>query len=364
MKSKIYFSAFVLLVVVVGCATTPITKLDVQKWQEDQNIDKLINALNYRSGYNYSVRDSAAIALGQIGDLRAVQPIINARNRGNISAATTEQALLGIKDTRAIQPLINALGVSYGACEFRKALVNIGSPAVEPLILALSSPSWELRKDAAIALGEIVDARAIEPLCKALRDEYCVETINITGFTVSGRTIGGASKPYMRCPVRIAAATALGKIGKPAIIPLSIALKDEDTNVRREAVNGLKLIKDPTVIEVLIYALNVENDLCVRDEIVRAFENTNDLRAVDPLINTLKNDASSIVRGSAAMSLEELKDPRSILPLIEALNDEDALVRLYAAWALLTITGKDFGDDKADWIEWWEQNKESFLKDR
>lgn len=35
-----------------------------------------------------------------------------------------------------------------------------------------------------------------------------------------------------------------------------------------------------------------------------------------------------------------------------------------AAEALNKITGKEFGEDSEKWQEWWEQNKEEFLKGR
>lgn len=53
-----------------------------------------------------------------------------------------------------------------------EALGKIGDArAVEPLIKALEDKEWEVQKSAAEALGEIGDARAIEPLIKASEDE-------------------------------------------------------------------------------------------------------------------------------------------------------------------------------------------------
>ena len=64
-----------------------------------------------------------------------------------------------------------------------------------------------VRSSAAEALGEIGDARAVEPLCAALRDKDV--------------------------DVREAAAEALGKIGDArAAVPLRSALGDEDSDVR------------------------------------------------------------------------------------------------------------------------------------
>ena len=51
-----------------------------------------------------------------------------------------------------------------------QTLVKIGAPAVESLTLALKHPGWDIRFNAARALGRIRDTRAVEPLCEILMD--------------------------------------------------------------------------------------------------------------------------------------------------------------------------------------------------
>ena len=51
------------------------------------------------------------------------------------------------------------------------ALVKIGEPAIDPLILALNDSNSSVRCYAADALGEIGDPRAVDPLNDALEDE-------------------------------------------------------------------------------------------------------------------------------------------------------------------------------------------------
>ena len=50
-------------------------------------------------------------------------------------------------------------------------MVRIGQPAVPSLIEALGDEDWDVRREAAWALGEIGDARAVPSLIEALRDE-------------------------------------------------------------------------------------------------------------------------------------------------------------------------------------------------
>jgi len=68
-------------------------------------------------------------------------------------------------------------GMMTGLCtlhgkgdEAARKLGEIGSPAVQSLIRALSDPDEWVRGAAAWALGEIKDKRAVEPLRKLLND--------------------------------------------------------------------------------------------------------------------------------------------------------------------------------------------------
>jgi HEAT repeat protein len=84
-----------------------------------------------------------------------------------------------------------------------EALVKIGLPALHALVQMLSDKDWQVRREAAWALGEIGDPKAVPFLIRSLRDK----------------------DKY----VRRAAAWALGKIGDPQVVPALIdVLKDED----------------------------------------------------------------------------------------------------------------------------------------
>ena len=114
-------------------------------------VDPLIQALKDENVY---IRRGAAEALGKIGDARAVEPLIRAWNTASLT--------YGVDKDEAL---------SRHAAE---ALVKIGGPAVEPLIQHLKKQkefkNWDTRRGAAEILGKIGDARAVEPLTKALKD--------------------------------------------------------------------------------------------------------------------------------------------------------------------------------------------------
>lgn len=104
----------------------------------------------------------------------------------------------------------------YGAYNLGK-MGKRAAPAVPFLIDALKDEDKDVRKNAACALGEIKDPRAIEPLIAALKDKD--------------------DNLRRRVPI------ALGKIkDSRAIEPLIVALKDKDNGVREIAAEALKEI--------------------------------------------------------------------------------------------------------------------------
>jgi hypothetical protein len=153
-------------------------------------VEPLIKALE---DDDEEVRETAARALGQVGDSRAVKPLIKALGDDGYGVAEAAAEALGeIGDTRAVEPLSEALGDDgYGVAEAAAiALGKIGKPAVKPLIKALGDGGRDVRWHAAVALREIGDARAVEPLIKVLGDgdlevrQYAKEALKKLGHEV------------------------------------------------------------------------------------------------------------------------------------------------------------------------------------
>jgi beta-lactamase regulating signal transducer with metallopeptidase domain len=109
-------------------------------------------------------------------------------------------------------------------------------------------------------------------------------------------------------------------------------LKDKAPDVRQQAVSALGQLRDPKYVGVLVDALKDEN-ADVRQHAAFALARMRDARAVDPLITALK-DADPEVRKQAAAGLGQLRDPRAVDPLIAALKDANADVRQQAVFAL------------------------------
>ncbi len=82
------------------------------------------------------------------------------------------KALGEYADERAIEPLVTLLGNQRQNLQQAAvhALIKIGEPTVDRLILALSDPNKARRANAATILGHIADLRALNPLRNSLQD--------------------------------------------------------------------------------------------------------------------------------------------------------------------------------------------------
>jgi HEAT repeat protein len=191
---------------------------NVDKLRAKRNIEGLLEALEYRK--DDSVRGAAIKALGEIGDSRAVEPLIAVLRDGHGS----------VRDAAAV------------------ALGEIGAPAVEPLIVALKTPGWwfDLQaaangrveemdwgaRNAAIDALAKINAPAVEPLIAALNDSTLM--------------------------VDWVATQALGQIGdRRAVEPLIAVLTNGNKVMRAAAVQALQLIGDPRSVEPVAAAVKV-----------------------------------------------------------------------------------------------------------
>ncbi|MCB2210044.1 HEAT repeat domain-containing protein [bacterium] len=293
---------------------------NIEKLKDKKYVPGLIKALGYQK--NEAIRQEAANALGEMGDITAVNPLLIAfEDKNETVGNNAAEALLKI--------LIRSL--SHENEEVRryavKALGKIGdSRAVEPLICALKDPDQGVRKNTMEALGMIGDAEIVRPLIRALlRAQDPVELNfgenalrNIKNPSAVGPLIKALK--YKNKYVRALAAESLGNLGDPkAVRPLIRALKDDDDNVRSSAAAALKDISDPGSVEPLIETLNDE-DNNVRTSAAWALGVIGDPRAVDPLGNALL-DRDWHVRESAVEALRLINDPRAVELLIDLLNN-------------------------------------------
>ncbi|MBM4387512.1 MAG: HEAT repeat domain-containing protein [Deltaproteobacteria bacterium] len=115
---------------------------------------------------------------------------------------------------------------------------------------------------------------------------------------------------------------------------------------------------DVNVIGSLIrIAEDGKEDIRIRIEILNAVSTLekND-KVAQFLIDSVKSDSPQ-VRLAAAKSIA-YRSPKSSIPhLIRLLDDGDQSVAGEIPGLLSAATGKDLGNDKAKWLEWWEREK-------
>ncbi|MBU0495441.1 MAG: HEAT repeat domain-containing protein, partial [Chloroflexi bacterium] len=286
-------------------------------------VKPLIAALKQDNKGWGTMAEMATDALGQIGDARAVEPLIARLERGNLYAAA---ALGQIGDARAVEPLIAALARETGA---QNALWKIGAPAVEPLIAALKDTNWVVRRNIVTVLGWIKDARAVEPLIATLKDPQ-VDVRKAAAYALEqigwqpGRDEKGAAywifkREWEKCI----------EIGTSAIEPLITTLKDPQVDVRDAAADTLEQIGwQPGRDEkgATYWIVKGAWDKCI--EIGTP--------AVEPLIAALKHGNKD-----AARALGQIGDARAIEPLYAALEASDRDMRLAANLALRPLVDSD-----------------------
>ena len=133
-------------------------------------VDSLIRALDDKSP---GIRRGAMEVLGQIGNTKAIAPIITELNdpeRLVRIEAVRSLAALGVP---AIAPLMQVFreGDIRSRTSAMEALWMLGQPATTPLIMVLKDEQVDVRKRAVLLLGEIGDQKAVDHLTGMLTDE-------------------------------------------------------------------------------------------------------------------------------------------------------------------------------------------------
>jgi len=219
---------------------------------------------------DWRVRCRAAWAIGKIGDPRAVPYLIEAIDdpvrdvRLNVVWALGE---IG-NDPRAVDPLFKALKDEDSSVreEAKNALVKIGEQAVSKLVEALSSEDSEIRNISAWALGEIGGRRGIsfeakkkmaEPLVNALRDDD--EDVRYSAALALDKLYFTPRNEEENAWYLVAKREwdKVTFVGTPAIEPLILALRSNNSEVRWGATKALVKIGTPSV-DPLIKTLDDE----------------------------------------------------------------------------------------------------------
>ncbi|MCX6693964.1 MAG: HEAT repeat domain-containing protein [Methanomicrobiales archaeon] len=209
-------------------------------------VEPLVALLKDSFGF---VRMAAATSLTSIGDA-AIPPLIRSLSNGNSDLQRTAALTLASFRALAVQPLIAALADANPSVRAGAAgvLGQVRDPtSVQPLVGLLGDPERAVRREAVNALSDM-GGGAVQALIPVFQEggpiprNSAMEALWMIG-TPAAPTLTSMLKDT-RIDVRRRAALLLGEIAdKASIEPLRGVLTDSDTGVRREAFEAIEMIK-------------------------------------------------------------------------------------------------------------------------
>ena len=209
---------------------------------------------------NPEYRAAAAAALGELGDVRALQPLVQALHAdvdAGVRAAAAE-ALGALGNAEAVGPLAQSLGLDTDASVRAVAAAALGvlgdESALEPLAQSLSvDPEPKVRAAAASALGEVRGPEALLPLLQARSEDESSAVRSAATAALDQYPLSELIEALLEgssAAVKVSAAQLLGERGDPAAVPALIeALSDPVIAVQEAAMAALAQLGTITPLE-------------------------------------------------------------------------------------------------------------------
>jgi len=215
---------------IVEGETDEETEEDAEYELEEEKVkDEIDIQIDLMQDTDWVVRREAVITLGEMADERCVEPLVRALRDGDwqvreaaveavsdIGPPAVDLLLRFVRDWESRKYVIRTLGrinderdplISWlKSDEFKddatRALVELGQPAVPKLIEALSHRDDFVQKQSILALGDIKDAQAVDPLIALLQDQdWMVRLTAASSLEKIGDLRGRAAiKPLMKDP--------------------------------------------------------------------------------------------------------------------------------------------------------------------
>ncbi len=236
------------------------SKPNVKKLEKNMDIDGLLDTLQYKDD---KIQKKAVVALGNVGDHRAVEPLIKIINVDQNKSSGSEIIKLRILAAEAL-----------GKIGGKKAFIGLTD--------SLKFDHIEYRVSVIEAIGRYTDKRAVN--------------IILTKTFWFDSASGGEDQ---------IAQSALINIGEPVVIPLKKFLREETTFACLAAKKVLVGIGKPA-IKPLIKVLEDDPNYWTRMSVAKIFGEIGDRSSIEPLIKALKDDNAS-VRNAAKMALKNIK---------------------------------------------------------
>ncbi len=225
-----------------GAVETEAERVEPTPIEEEERVkDEIEIQIDLLRDPDWTVRREAVITLGEMGDERCVEPLVKALQDGDWQVR--EVAI--------------------------EALAQVGSPAVDSLIRYLRH--WDIRKYVLKTLGKIKDERVLDPLFAQMRsDEFgedAVEALVAVGAPAVERLV--VSLKDKEEVVRQRCVIALGRIKDQSAVDALIGmLAETDWFTRLTAAAALEKIGDERGREA-IKGLLKDPDMVVRMRVER-----------------------------------------------------------------------------------------------
>lgn len=300
---------------------------ELSRVNEISFLNVLIAALDDDNKY---VRKEATLALGDFDDPRVIAPLTKALKDPFLDVRDiASEALNKARDPRSSEPLFAALkdDNAFVRDEAAKALGRYKEPRiVNKVIRALSDNNDFVREGAAKAMGALVHPRAMNLLVNLLDDTNADVRLAAGVALDSYHWRAADDEQAAKYCVSTRKWQECAQYGEAAVAPLAVALKGNNSEVRREASRVLSALdwQPSSNKEKGLYCVARQNWA----ECVQLGE-----YAIKPLVQELHNDDWRI-RVSASKALAEINDEQAIDPLIRKIDDKNIDVRIAIVEAL------------------------------
>ena len=272
---------------------------NVEKMKVKRDLKGLVKALAYRKSAD--VRESAAQALETLG----------------------------------WQPDNSEAGAAYWAVKHQwDRCIEIGRPAVEPLLIALDQEK-AIRLPAAAALGKIGDARATSSLVAALEDEDA----DMRGAALEGlKRIGEPAVPQLIVALK---KDAHGKVYDPEKLVEIVQLSQHTDTPMDDLVGDLVIPAAEALVRIgapavePVIATLMDADWKVQFVAIRVLEQIGDVRAAEPL--RVFAEASSAKAGKVKVDRNIIELAERATAIIVTVRAAEALYQLTRVYAMLAI---------------------------
>ncbi|MCX7966634.1 MAG: HEAT repeat domain-containing protein [Syntrophorhabdaceae bacterium] len=288
------------------------------------------------------IKKSAIIALGRIGDKRAVPALISVLEDEPEIAILSAGALAKIGDRSAFEALIGHLGERD--VRVRQAVISalnsIGHPDMAKRMVELLKDDDPIVRESAVKIaGYFGYSECIDLLFERTKDES--ETVRYAAiqclpFLEDERALSMIVDALKNdtAKVRAAAAYALAQLDdKEAFVYLKDALYDPDPWVRYYAAKAIGEKGNPEAIELLSDVVDNDKAEQVRISAIEAIGKIGGANAVSVLARFIESDNFDVVR-TVVIALGKIHHPDALNLLISTTHSNNRLIRKETVRAL------------------------------